>query len=390
MDQSRSRIRTVVVLVAVALAATLIAGLVLWRHKPPVLVGFVGQLTGKQMELGIQERNGVQLAVDTINAAGGIGGRAITLLVRDDQGTPDKAREVDRELVGAGVVAIIGHPTTAQSLAGMEVTNPAKVVLLSPTVSSPVVSGKDDWFFRIYPSFKDSAQAFADYVLGKVAVSRLAIILDTDNGGYTKTYEGTFRERYQASQGVVTAETTFSSKTQPDFGPLLADLRASQAQGLLIIASDIDTALIAQRARLLGWSLPLFTSAWAQTETLLNNGGRAIEGMKIEQSYALTSQAPSFLEFRRRYEARYGTAPSFGAAFGYEAAQALAEALRRTGGEARGLKESLLRIKDFQGLMDTFSFDAFGDVNRPFYLSEIRDGKFVPVAKLKAGEPGSR
>ncbi len=361
-----------------------------YMKKKPILIGFAAQLTGRQAELGVQERNGVQLAVETINASGGVAGRKIELIVRDDLGIPEKAQVADRELIEAGVLAIIGHATSKQTLAGLEVTNPAHIVLLGPTVSTPKLSGLDDYFFRVYPSFKDSAQAFAQYTYQRSGITRMGIIYDIDNIAFTQTYSTVFVDKFQSLGGKIAGEISFSSMRQPDFSSLLMRLRASKAEGLLIIASDVDTALIAQRTRLMGWQIPLFTSAWAQTETLINNGGQAVEGLKLEQSYALTSQSPTFLDFQARYQARFGHAPSFGAAFGYESALVLAAALEKTGGKAEGLRQALVEIHDFRGLMDTFSIDGFGDVERPRYLSSISDGKFVVLEKLTSTDPGGK
>lgn len=238
------------------------------------------------------------------------------MIIRDDLGIPEKAQAVDRELIKAGVLAIIGHATSQQTMAGLKVTDPAKVVLLGPTVSTPA-------------------------------------------------------NEFQSLGGKIAGEVSFSSVAQPDFSPLLSKLRLDKAEGLLIIASDIDTALVAQRTRILGWQIPLFSSAWAPTETLINNGGQAVEGITIEQSYALTSQSPAFLDFETRYQKRFGHAPSFGATLTYDAAMVLAAALENTGGKGEELKHALLEIGDFRGLMDTFSFDHFGDVKRPIYLSSI-------------------
>lgn len=355
-------------------------------NPAPISIGFVGQLTGKQSELGIQSRDGVLLAIETLNAAGGVKGRPLNLLVRDDLGEPDRAREVDQELINAGVTAIIGHPTSAQTLVGVEITNPAKMVLISPTVSSPAFSGKDDYFFRVYPSFRQSAQAFAEYIYLKEHLSSVAVILDRDNAGYSQTYGDTFQERFKKLGGKVTGLEFFSSKKQLEVSALLTNLQAGKPSAILIIASDIDTALIAQHIRLLNWNVPLFASAWAQTQTLLNNGGRAVEGLKLEQSFDIGNQSPLFLDFRKRFEARFGHSPSFGAAFGYEAAMVLAKALEKTGGKREGLKESLLTIRDFQGLLDSFSLDKYGDVQRPFYLSEIKNGRFVFLDRLTISE----
>lgn len=358
--------------------------------KKPILIGFSAQLTGRQAELGVQERNGVQLAVETINAKGGVAGHNIELVIRDDLGIPEKAKEADQELIKTGVLAIIGHATSAQAVAGLEVTNPAQVIMLSPTVSTPKLSGLDDHFFRVYPSFKDSAQAFAQYTYRHDGVTNLAVIYDSDNAAYAKTYSTAFTEKFQSSGGKIADEVNFSSVAQPDFSPLLLKLRKRNIQGLLIIASDVDTALIAQKVRLMDWKVPMYSSAWAQTETLIKNGGQAVEGLKIEQAYAGSSRSPVFLDFQTRYQARFGQAPSFGAAFGYEAALVLAAGLEKTKGKTEGLRQALKEIRDFQGLMDTFSFDRFGDVERPFYLSAIRDGKFIILRKMTLNGSGGK
>lgn len=358
------------------------------KEMKPITVGFSAQLTGRQSELGVQERNGVELAIESVNESGGILGRKLELIVKDDFGMPDKARDADSELIKAGVVTIIGHATTSQTIAGLEITNPAKVIMLSPTVSTPKLSGIDDYFFRVYPSFKDSAQAFAQYIYEKKGIKKMSVIYDSDNLAYAQVYSTTFSERYNELGGEIVSETSFSSAAQPDFRGLLSNIRNDDAQGLLIVASDVDTALIAQRTKYINWPIEMFTSPWAQTKTLIDNGGQAVEGMTLEQSYSLNSQSPTFIDFKTRYQKRFGEDPSFGAAFAYEAALVLTEALKKTRGNPDGLKETLTQIKDFKGVAETFSIDKFGDVERPFYLSSIIKGEYVIVGILTSKKLG--
>jgi acid phosphatase family membrane protein YuiD len=188
--------------------------------------------------------------------------------------------------------------------------------------------------------------------------------------------------------GIVTDETSFSSLVEPDFIPVLSKLRENNAQGLIIVASDIDTALIAQRARFMGWQVPMFAAAWAQTETLINNGGRAVEGMELEQAYALAGKSQAFIDFQARYKARFGNSPSFGASYSYESTLVLVEALKKTDGNKDGLKQALLEIKNFKGLLDTISINKYGDVIRPSYLTAIHNGKFITVDKLALTSSG--
>jgi branched-chain amino acid transport system substrate-binding protein len=368
--------RSIPSILLISIAALLLTNC---SKKEPVLVGFAGQLTGIQAELGVQERNGVQMAIGEINAAGGIAGRPVELVVQDDLGTPEGAQAADRTLIKAGVVAIIGHPTSSQSLAGLVVTNPAGVIMLSPSTSTPALSGKDDYFFRVVQPIATQAIQSAQHLFQDHNRTRIAVIYGTDNVAYTTAYLDAFAEAFESLGGAIVARATFSSKAQPDFSPLITQLRESNPDQLLIIAADADTALIAQRARLMDWQIPLYTSSWAQTETLINNGGKAVEGMEIELTSAFNQQNPDYQSFAKRYQSKFGRAPSFGAVVGYEAVNVLALALQETGGNADGLKQALINIKQFQGLSDTIYFDEYGDALRPIHIGAIRNGKYVSI-----------
>jgi branched-chain amino acid transport system substrate-binding protein len=364
-----------------------IGALAACTSKEPLRVGFVAQLTGVQAELGVQQRNGAELAFEETNGGGGVARRRLELVAADDLGTPDGARAADRELIRAGVVAIIGHATSGQTIAGLAVTEAAGVVMLSPSASSPALSGKKDSFFRIVQTVVNQATRFARRVRDGRGVARLAVLSDGDNAAYSTAYLDAFAAEYQARGGKIVARDHFSSREQQDLSPQLRQLRASAPEGLLIIAADVDTALIAQRTRLMGWTVPLFTSSWAQTETLIANGGQAVEGLEIELISALNSQSPEYLAFSERYRARFGQVPSFGAVLGYEAAQVMAAALRATGGKADALGRALTGIKDFKGVSDTFSIDAYGDAERPIHLGVVRDRRFVSIEAGKRTEP---
>lgn len=368
--------------IALLILAAILAVSIVNSKNSPIIIGFSAQLTGRQAELGVQERNGVQLAVEKINEQGGIDGHKLSLVVKDDFGTPDRAKTADEELIKQGAVAIIGHATSSQTEAGLKVTNLAKVVMIGPTVSSPNLRGIDDYFFSVYPSFKSSSQAFAKYIYDRIGLKKMVIIYDKDNFIYSKNYVYTFLDEFESLGGKVSEEVSFSSEAHPDFESLLSKLKESKAEGILIVASDIDTALIAQRIRIMNWQIPMFTSAWAQTGTLITNGGHAVDGMISEQAYIFNSKIQDFSNFQARYEKRFGNEPSFGAAYSYEAMLVLSEALKKTNGRATELKQALLQIHDFKGLIDTFSFDKYGDVERPFYVSIINNGKYANVEVL--------
>ncbi|WP_238917362.1 ABC transporter substrate-binding protein [Clostridium sp. YIM B02555] len=358
------------------------------KKNEVINVGFSAQLTGRQAELGVQERNGAQLAIEKANNDGGINGHMLSLIVHDDLGIPQEAQNADKELIREGVVAIIGHATTAQTLAGIAEANKAKVIMMGPTVSTPKLSGIDDYFFRIHPSFEKSSQNFAKYIFEIKGIKHIAVIFDKDNLAYSQNYSDIFSDKFKALGGEVTNLLDFSSVAQPDFSKFISELQKSKAEGVLIVASDMDTALIAQRARLMNWSNPMFSSPWAQTKTLIDKGGQAVEGMIIEQAYDLENDSENFVEFKSKYRARFGNDPSFGAAYSYESTVVLIEAIKKSYGTNLSLKDALLEIHDFKGLTDNLSFDKFGDIQRNSYLSSIKNGKFIRIAKLNTVESG--
>lgn len=358
------------------------------KKNEVINVGFSAQLTGRQAELGVQERNGAQLAIEKANNDGGINGHMLSLIIHDDLGIPQEAQNADKELIREGVVAIIGHATTAQTLAGIAEANKAKVIMMGPTVSTPKLSGIDDYFFRIHPSFEKSSQNFAKYIFEIKGIKHIAVIFDKDNLAYSQTYSDIFSDKFKALGGEVTNLLDFSSVAQPDFSKFISELQKSKTEGVLIVASDMDTALIAQRARLMNWSNPMFSSPWAQTKTLIDKGGQAVEGMIIEQAYDLENDSENFVEFKSKYRARFGNDPSFGAAYSYESTMVLIEAIKKSYGTNVSLKDALLEIHDFKGLTDNLSFDKFGDVQRNSYLSSIKNGKFIRIAKLNTVESG--
>lgn len=377
--------KSALIILIVALIGVLMSVFEGCARKEPIKIGYAAQLTGIQSNIGVQARNGVQLAVEEINDSGGIDGRQIDLLVRDDKGKPDEAQIVDKELIKAGVVAIIGHATSGQTKAVIPIINDAHIVLISPTSSAPDLTDKSKYFFRVTIPHDVRAAAFAQLIYQHRHIKKIAVIYDTDNAAYSQSYQERFTSKFRELGGTVSKVTPFSSKEEPNFDPMLKDLRSTGVQGLLIIASDFDTALIAQRTRLIGWNIPLFSSGWAQTETLIKSGGRAVEGIEIEQSYNLDSKSKAYSDFRKNYQKRFGQEPNYAAALGYEAAEVLIAALKKTGGKPDGLREELLKTSNFKGLVDTFSFNKYGDAVRPFYVGVIRNGKIVTIDEIKPG-----
>ncbi|GAK52193.1 extracellular ligand-binding receptor [Candidatus Moduliflexus flocculans] len=368
----------------VIMIGLVMAGISGCQNQKPIRIGVSFELTGKNGNLGVQARNGVELAVETLNAAGGIQGRPIQLVIRDDQGMPEQAKAVDRELINEGVVAIIGHITSAQTLAAYSVTEQAGIVLISPTASSPELSGKQDHFFRVVAPNPKEGAVLAAYCFERQKYQRLAVMYDTDNAAFTRSLLDAFTKNATALNGQIVGEIGFSSSASPDFSALLADVQALQPDALLLLVSPVDTALIAQQRQMRGWTIPLVATAWAQSPELLHKGGEAADGIVIPLAYDPNNTSPAYQEFKTRYVRRFGETPTLYAGNGYDIVLILAAALTKTAGRAGNLAKTLVEIEAVQGVAGPVKFDIYGEIARDWFLLEVKDGEFRSQGTLRA------
>ncbi|RRR71815.1 MAG: amino acid ABC transporter substrate-binding protein [Candidatus Viridilinea halotolerans] len=351
-------------------------------NAQPIRVGYAGQLTGPHSDLGVDGRDGALLAVDEINAAGGINGRPLELLVRDDRGDPEVARQVSGELLDQDVVAIIGHSTSTQTEAVFEAINAAGVVLVSPTASSDQFTGQDDFFFRVTPANSFQARMMARHVYTS-GITRVSVIYDRSNFAFSESFWRNFEQEFTRLGGRVSAAISFTSGID-NIRVLIQTLVGTTPSAVLLITSAVDTALLAQALRQLDNHIPLFTSGWAQTSELLVKGGAAVEGIEMISVYHQDYTDSTFAAFEERFNARYRRSISFAAVFNYEAVLVLVEGLKQTEGERGGLRAALRSNMRLAGLQGELRLDAYGDVQRNVYVSVVRDGQFVVIETIPA------
>jgi len=364
----------------------LVASLSSCGPPTPILIGLAVELTGKQADVGINIRDAALLAVNDINQQGGVLGHPLKLLIRDDQGNPDIARQVDDTLVQDGALAIIGHYTSGQTAAVFAQMNLAGKVLISPSASSTDFTGKADYFFRLTPDNDFITRALADYIYETRGVRHLAGVYDLNNLSYSSTFWGLIRYQFEKRGGKISTVIPFKSG-ETDLSDLVQKIKTSGADGFLIVASAVDTAMISQYARQAGLDVPRFAASWAQTDQLLEKGGRAVEGLVLCTTNNPNDTSAPYLKFVKQFNDKYGRSPFFATTQAYETVLVLAHALEQTGGMEQGLPAALSTIKNFQGVQGTISFDEFGDVSRAVYIIQVKGGRFVT---LKTIPPSAR
>lgn len=348
------------------------------RKREPIKVGFVGGLTGRHSDLGTAGRNGVILAVEEVNEAGGIHGRPVELITKDDKQDPETAVKVDKELIQEGVVAIIGHMTSAMSVAALPLINKEKMLMISPTTSTDELSGMDDFFVRVMAPNNAETDHLARYAFEKAGLRKMAVAYDLSNRAYTERYFRQFRSRFETMGGKVIKVETFRSGPDLPFETNAKALLETDPDGLLIVASALDTAMICQHIRRLGSPLPILSGGWAMTDDLIHHGGRSVEGLVFSTLHNEQGKHPCYLKFRENFKKRFGHGPNFAAVHGHEAAQLLLQALKQNTSLAQ-LKATILGLTSIPGLYGDFKLDRFGDPQRERFLVTVKAGRFQSV-----------
>ncbi len=356
----------------------LIAALSLTACGPsePIRIGFVGGLTGRVADLGIAGRNGFQLAVEQMNSAGGVQGRQIELIVKDDGQDPAQARKVTEELVAAKVVAIIGPMTSAMAEPVLAAATAGGIAVISPTVTTTALTGKDDLFLRVTSDTANYADLSARYHFNKNGVRRVAAVFDTRNRAYTESWLNDFRKTFTALGGTLSAEIGFESGDETKHAALVAQLLASAPDALLFISGAVDTARFAQQAREADAERKLISVEWSGTEELIGLGGKAVEGLYLAQYFDRNDRTAEYQGFRRAYEGRFQQAPGFASVAAFDATRAALEAIGRAK-RSTPVKEALLERGPFTGAQQAVRFNRFGDAERQAFVTTIRDGAFV-------------
>jgi branched-chain amino acid transport system substrate-binding protein len=347
-------------------------------EREPILIGFVGGMSGRVADLGVGGRNGALLAVEERNARGGIRGRQVELVIRDDEQNAGTAAKVTRELVERKVEAIIGPMTSSMALAIVPIVNTSRLAAVSPTVTTTELSGRDDYFLRVLPDTSTYAPKSARFHFKKSGLRRAAIIYETGNSSYTVSWLTGFRKTFEQLGGRIVAVNSFKSGENVAFSPIVRDLLRHNPDLVVLVCSAVDAALLCQQIRKLDPRVTITVSEWGSTERFIELGGAAVEGVYFAQFLDHGNTTPRYRNFLASYRKRFGQDPGFPGLAGYDAATVVLDALaaRKKGVP---LKDAILEGGIYQGVQRKISLNRFGDTNSTTFITKVQHGHFVTL-----------
>jgi branched-chain amino acid transport system substrate-binding protein len=347
--------------------------------EEPIRIGFVAGISGRVADLGISGRDAAQLVIEQCNQAGGIAGRKVQLVIKNDQQRPEVARQAVEALIEENVVAIIGPMTSDMGIATTPLANAAEILMVGPTITTELLSAKDDYFFRVSSTTRDYASRSAGYQISSRTMRSIAAAYDLRNRSFCENWLANFKKIFMAGGGQVLVTIGFETGADRTFLEIARELLEAEPDGILIIANSVDAALLCQQIRKLDAGIAITLADWGATERLLELGGKAVEGVTVVQTFDRDSQAPRYQAFRKAFMERYHREPGFPGVYTHDAVQVILTALRLQK-KGQTLKETILANRQFEGLQGEFSFDDFGDVKRPHAsISIIRNRQFVVV-----------
>ena len=344
-----------------------------------VRVGVFMSLTGSTANFGISSTNGIKMAADEVNAAGGINGKQIELNIQDDRSDAQEAATIVTKFVTQdGVHAILGEVASSRSIAAAPIAQNAKIPMLTPSSTNPEVTRKGDYIFR--SCFIDPVQgaAIAQFAARTLNAKRAAIMVDRKND-YSTGLEKFIGQTFTKLGGEIVLTQSYQEGDQ-DFNAQLTSIKGSNPEVIFVPGYYNDVGLIAKQARDKGMNVPLLGGDGWDAEQLYKIGGTALNGSFFSNHYSPYDTDPQVQKFVTNYKARYNSPPDALAATAYDAAHIMFDAIKRANSlEGKAIRDALAATKEFPGVTGKVTFNENRDAVKPIVMIEIKDGGIYSV-----------
>ena len=350
---------------------------------PTIKIGEFTSLTGKEATYGQAAHKGTVLAVEEVNASGGVLGRQLELITADSQSKAGECATIVKKFISRDkVIAVLGEIASSRSLEAAPIAQNAKVPMIAPTATAPEVTAKGSYIFRacFIDTFQGTVMAkFAKEDLKARRVAILSSVSSAESVGLAKY----FRERFTQDGGTIALEQKYAEGDK-DFRAQLTAIRAANVDGVFVPGYYTEAALICKQARDLGLNIPLFGIDGWESPELVQIGGTSVEGSYFLTHYSPENKSPLVVQFNERFRQRWNEGTNTLAALGYDSVKLLVDAIQRAGTtESAKLRDALAATKDFQAVTGTITFDALRNPTKSAVVLQVKNGKFVFVEAIE-------
>jgi branched-chain amino acid transport system substrate-binding protein len=343
-----------------------------------IIIGAGVPVTGSEAKMGKDMTQAIQMAIDEINAKGGVLNRKLKLEVQDDPCEAQQAVAAANKLVSLNVVAAVSGYCSGSFLPTEKVYSDAKIGVVVPAANAVnLTQQKFPNINLMNPTNMDQAKTAADYIIGTWKAKKVAII--HDNSPFAKELGELTRDNLKGKAEVVAFEAV--TKGEKDFSATLTAIKAKNPDAIYWTAYYAEGGLIIKQARSLGITAKIMVGDGSNDPSLIETAGvTAAEGV----ANTTTPSAGDFegtKDWIPKYKAKYGE-PGPYSAQAYDATYIIAEAIKKAGSTDREAVMKALRGVKYTGLTGKVSFNETGNRNDGYFVvQEVKGGKFVVVKK---------
>jgi branched-chain amino acid transport system substrate-binding protein len=349
-----------------------------------VKIGFLGALTGDVAMFGKPTLDGMKMAAEEVNAAGGINGKKIEIIEADNRGDKQEGASVTQKFISRdNVVAIVGDPTTGITKVAAPIAQKSQVVLLSAGATGPGVVENGDFIFRDTLLDSVAIPACIDFFAKDLGYKKVAVIT-SDNNDYSVGLSQTFRDAAKGKDIQIVSDEKVKDGDK-DFSAQITNIKAKKPDVIFFSGYYTEGALIMKEARKQGLKASMFGGDGLFSPKFIELGGAATEGSMSALGFSPEQATPETAKFIDAYKKKFGgNDPGLFDAQGYDAVMLLADAMKRANSiDPKVFKNELAKTKNFKGVSGTITIrDNREPIKTPLALLEVKGGKFVLKAKV--------
>ncbi|MGH2403197.1 MAG: ABC transporter substrate-binding protein [bacterium] len=347
------------------------------RAQDAVSIGVIAPLNSGVPAAARAAVQGATLAAEEVNAAGGIGGASVSLVILDDRGSPDEAARHFEQLVARKVVAVVGPLTDATAIAVAPIAERAKVVAISPGATGTIPYAGSSFFRTALPA-ESQARALAEFVVQTKRARRVSIIQDGNEYGTLVVLA--FSQRIHALGGEVVG-TRYYHDGDVAFERHATGVVADGADAIFIAGYPDEGVPILGALRARGVRAVVIGSDALYSPDLLFGAKEAANELYLPAGFVHSEPLPAIQKFVGAYRKRFNEAPDQYAAQAYDAVKMLVAAVRRSGRDPATIRASLQGLRRFPGVTGEITFDRWGAPDRSVAIVQVQGGRFELVKR---------
>lgn len=354
-------------------------------HPRTLKIGVQLPLTGERADVGKLMQNGLQMALDKINAGAGKNGPKWELVWADDESSTDAAlKALDKLVHDPQVIAIAGEINSPFVLASAPVIDKEGVPYLTGG-TSPRTTAQSQWIFRVGASDALLTDLLTGYVVDTLKLKNVAVL--HDKTGIHNARADLIATSLKDKHGAAPVVNATWSPGDRDFAALLEQVKASHAQAIVALGETSEGGAFFKQVKTSGVQAQVIAHRDFGAKVVLDQAGDAAQGALIFTEYSPQLQGSATQTWAAAYKTRFGTDANVIAAQYYDSLLLLAEAMKKGGPTRAGVKTGLQQLKAFRGAMADYTFDAGRNGVHRFFVAKVTSGRLTLVETLNEAPP---